>query len=443
MKLGSDRSTNLAGYFLLLFLFGSTGCHSYMLDDAQFELRDSMTSMNYDESRELLNELESKNIYRKKDQVLWNLENGMIYHFTGDYDSSTVFFSEAENEIDEAYTKSVSRGVVSLFSNDNKLAYDGEPYEDIYLNAFKALNFIHQGDWDGALVETRRMSYKMENLDIRIKGLADAFARQDTNNLADWTPGKLNVQNSAMSHYLATILYAKSGDVDDSRIEFMKLQTALNEQAEAFGYPSIDTRSLQYLQNPNAYNLLITGFTGQAPIKVQEDVRFFDETTLNRYVKLSFPRIELYPTEVYRVHVLINDKEPLSLKLIEEMDRVAKSVYEAKKPVIYARTLARALVKATGTGLIKKATEDESRALRTAVSVLSFLYKETSEKADLRGWQTKPGQAWMEVVKLQPGVHTIRLEYLNDYDQIMYFEEFEVVIDDRTELELIESMYPR
>jgi len=251
MKLGSDRSTNLAGYFLLLFLFGSTGCHSYMLDDAQFELRDSMTSMNYDESRELLNELESKNIYRKKDQVLWNLENGMIYHFTGDYDSSTVFFSEAENEIDEAYTKSVSRGVVSLFSNDNKLAYDGEPYEDIYLNAFKALNFIHQGDWDGALVETRRMSYKMENLDIRIKGLADAFARQDTNNLADWTPGKLNVQNSAMSHYLATILYAKSGDVDDSRIEFMKLQTALNEQAEAFGYPSIDTRSLQYLQNPN------------------------------------------------------------------------------------------------------------------------------------------------------------------------------------------------
>jgi len=156
-----------------------TGCHSYLLDDAQFDLRDSFTAADYQSSEELLKKSKKKDIYRSKDQVVYNLESGMNYHFSNKYDSSSFYLSNAENEIDQNYTKSVSRGVGAFLTNDNKLVYDGEPYEDIYLNAFKALNYIHLQDWDAALVETRRMTYKMTQLDIKIKGLASSFAKSD------------------------------------------------------------------------------------------------------------------------------------------------------------------------------------------------------------------------------------------------------------------------
>ena len=432
-------------YFLKLsivlgLIFLSVGCHSYMLDDAQTDLRDSFAKGNYEQSQSLLNKFEHKNLYRSKDAVLWNLENGMVFHFSGHYDSSNAYLNQAEIEIENNYTKSISRGFASFLSNDNKLAYDGEPYENIYLNAFKALNFIHQKDWEGALVETRRMSFKMEQLDIRIKGMADAFSKADTTGKTEWSSGKVNIQNSAFSHYLSAILYAKTGRPDDSRIEFEKLGIALREQAELGEYEPFDVQNLDQIKQPESYNVLITGFTGQSPIKFQEDIRLWDE---DFYLKFSFPGVELYPTQVSGIRVLINDGEYSNLHLIEEMDLVAKDVYKAKQPIIYSRALIRSLVKAGGSKLITNAIEKENENLGFVASIFGLIFKEASEKADLRGWQTLPGQAWMNVVQLPVGTNQITLEYLSRSGRVLYAENYEVDITQNTELELIESIYSK
>ncbi len=411
-----------------------------MLDDAQYELRDSFTDGNYERSQLLLNKFDDKNLYRSKDKVLWNLENGIIYHFSGHYDSSTAFLNRAEIEIENNYTKSISRGFASFLSNDNKLAYDGEPYENIYLNAFKALNYVHQKDWEGALVETRRMSFKMEQLDIKIKGLADALSKADTTGKAEWSSGKVNIQNSAFSHYLSAVLYAKTGRPDNARIEFEKLRIALKEQAELGNYAPFDVSNLAQIREPESYNVLLTSFTGQSPIKFQQDIRLWDE---DYYLKFSFPSIELYPTQVSGVRVNINGKEDINLHLIEEMDLVSKDVYQAKQPIIYTRALLRSLIKAGGSKFITKVIEDENENLGLLASIASFIFKEASEKADLRGWQTLPGQAWMNVIKLPPGTNKVTLEYLSNTGRVLYSEEYEVDITENTELELIESIYSK
>lgn len=426
--------------FLAGVIFLPVGCHSYMLDDAQYELRDSFADGNYERSQMLLNKFEDKNLYRSKDKVLWNLENGMIYHFSGQYDSSTAFLNRAEIEIENNYTKSISRGFASFLSNDNKLAYDGEPYENIYLNAFKALNFVHQKDWEGALVETRRMSFKMEQLDIKIKGLADALSKADTTGKAEWSSGKVNIQNSAFSHYLSAVLYAKTGRSDNARIEFEKLGIALKEQAELGNYEPFDVSNLAQIREPESYNVLLTSFTGQSPIKFQQDIRLWDE---NYYLKFSFPAVELYPTQVSGVRVNINGKEDINLHLIEEMDLVSKDVYQAKQPIIYTRALLRSLIKAGGSKFITKTIEDENENLGLLASIASLIFKEASEKADLRGWQTLPGQAWMNVVKLPPGTNQVRLEYLSRTGRVLYSEDYEIDITENTELELIESIYSK
>lgn len=423
-----------------------SACHSYLLDDAQFDLRDSFTAGDYKHSEELLKKFKAKDIYRSKDQVLFNLESGIIYHFSGKYDSSSVFLTIAENEIDENYTKSISRGVGAFLTNDNKLVYDGEPYEDLYLNTFKALNYMHKQDWEAALVETRKMTFKMEQLDIKIKGLAEAFSKADSSKKAKWKSGDLNIQNSALSHYLSTVLYAKAGDIDDARIEREKLGIALKEQSTLSSFPNTPDDDFKGLQDRSSYNVLLTSFTGRAPFKVQEDARIFmddfdDEKNNEFYLKFSFPVLKTYPSRVSHVRAVINDSVRVPLNLIEQMDKVSAEVYKAKQPIIYSRALVRATSKSVGTKLIAGAVREKNPLLGDLLQLLGFITQEATEKADLRGWQTMPGQAWMHVVKLPIGLNKIRLEYIGAYGRVMYFDEFEVTITPQTELELVESIY--
>ncbi len=446
MHLNQSLKNLLKPAFLCSVVYCFAGCHSYMLDDAQNDLRNSFNDNNYEESKQLLDKFEKDNIYRSKDQVLFHLESGTIYHFAGDYDQSSLHFSKAETEIDQNFTKSISRGAGAFLTNDNKLVYDGEPYEDVYLNAFKALNYIHQQDWQSALVETRRMSYKMEQLDVKIKGLAEALSKSDSTGKAEWNTGKVNIQNSAFSHYLSTVLYSKSGKYDDARIEYEKLQAALNEQSEVSGFRTTSSKEIQKLAEPDSYNILLTGFSGRAPYKVQEDARIFidDYSTEDNnefYLKFSFPALETYNSRVSGIRAIINDSIQTDLNLIEEMDLVSADVYKAKQPVIYSRALVRASVKAASTKIISGLVGEKNSFLGDILQILGFIGQEVTEKADLRGWQTMPGKAWANVIKLPPGSHTVRIEYLSFRNRVLLTEEFEVIVTPETELELIESIY--
>jgi len=94
-----------------------------------------------------------EDVYQLKDRVMYYLDLGMLYHFNGDYKLSNEFLTKAERAIEELYTKSISKAALSMALNDNALDYGGEDYEDIYLNIFKALNYINLNDPEDAFVE--------------------------------------------------------------------------------------------------------------------------------------------------------------------------------------------------------------------------------------------------------------------------------------------------
>ena len=196
-------------YLIIILLVIS--CGAYVLDSAQYNLRTSFASGDYDKTVELLNNFESSEVYEEKDAVLLDLEMGTAHHFARNYAQSNQNFESAEYEIEDLYTKSVSRAIKSFLVNDTILAYDGEDYEDIYLNAFKALNYIHLGDLDAALIESRRISYKLSQLNIKYKDIVTALSEADTTKVDTdkWKTGETNIQNSSMGHFLSTILYSK------------------------------------------------------------------------------------------------------------------------------------------------------------------------------------------------------------------------------------------
>lgn len=428
-------------FVLMSFLLLASSCGSYQLDNAQHNLRTSFATRDFDRTVELLEKYKRKDVYRSKEKVLYNLELGMAKHFSNNYDSSSVHFTKAEEEMDRLYTKSISRGLASfLLTNDNSLAYDGEAYEDIYLNAFKSLNFIHQDNFDAALVEARRMAFKLSQLELKYKGVAEALAKVDTLEQTEWKTGKTNLQNSAFSHYLAGILYAKSGKPDDARIEYEKMLQAFNDQPDIYRFEQPDRESMQRIKNPGDYNVLITGFAGRAPIKQQNDVRvYLDEEDL--YLKFSLPSLHLYQTRVQRVEVIFDDTLAAPLYLMEEMDVVAKEMYKIKEPIIYARAFARSMVKAVGTNVISNEVKKENKGLGKILNIFGKIGQEFSEKADLRSWQTMPGKAYANVVGLPPGDHHAEIKYYDSRGRLLFTQRKHFSVSSYNDLELIETLY--
>ena len=426
-------------FAVLLFLF--SGCASYKLDKAQYNLRDRFTNGNYDEAANLLQKYQKDKVYRSKDRVLMNLEAGTIEHFQGDYDTSIRSLTSAENEIETLYTKSISRALASLLTNDNQLAYDGEDYENVYLNAFKCLDYIKINNINDALVEARRIAFKLENLNIRYKGLTEAFSKKDTNGVVDWEAGKSNIQNSAFGHFLSAVLYAKTDHPDDARIEATHFANAINEQPRYFGGIKPAASLVEKMQQGGAFNTLLLGFSGHSPVKYQFDTRFYDAGS-KTYLKISLPVLRLIPSIVWRVYAVVNDTSQVELYRIENMDEVAAEVYRVKRPIIYGRTVLRALMKSAATHTAAHiARKKKKKVLGDLIDFAGTVLGETTEKADLRGWQTMPGQAYVGLAQLPPGRHNVRFYYIARDGSILITEDRILEISGGTRLDLAESLF--
>ena len=121
-------------------------------------------------------ELEKEELYSETDTVLYNLDSGILAHYSKNWTVSNANFSEAEKLIEYYYSKSITQNVASFFSNDTVIDYSGEEYEDIYTNIFMALNYIQLGKTEDAFVEIRRFDNKLKALSVKY---ADELAYAD------------------------------------------------------------------------------------------------------------------------------------------------------------------------------------------------------------------------------------------------------------------------
>jgi len=316
---------------------------------------------------------------------------------------------------------------------------------------FNTLNFLHQNDLESALVESRRIAYKLEQLDIRYEGLVGALSKADTTKFDKWETGNINIQSSTLGHFLSGLLFSKSGKPDDARIETDKLFESLKKQEINFNnIRSIPDSLIQRINQPDTYNTLLISFSGKAPEKIQYDTRIYlDEYDL--YLKFSLPKLRMRPTQVRSVRTAVNDEVPKSVYLIEEMDRIAAEVYKVKKPIIYARTVVRSLIKALSTQNFTSSRDDGknedgdgkdgNKTLGRALNFLGKLGQEFTEKADLRGWQTMPGKAYVQLLQLPTGTHSISIEYIGPYGTIHKEVKKVEITEDNTTLNVVESVY--
>ena len=419
-----------------------SSCGSQKLMQGQRQMKSQFQAGNFERASFIADSLKENQIYQAKDRVLFALEKGTINYFQGEYDESIQSFTNAEDYIEQLFTNSAKRGVKAFLTNDTELAYNGEVYEDVYLNGFKSLSYLKLNEYESALVEARRIVQKLEQAEAKYSGLAESLSKADTTEKeVEWKAGTSNIHDSPLSHYIAGALYAKSGESDGARIEMQNLKTAIKNH-QALPDSRIEfTPAFNKIDDPGSYNTMLTAFSGSAPDKVSNNIKI-PSTDEYAGLKIAIPKLVMDSSHVHYVEAAINDTMTTRLPIIEEMDKVARETFQIKRPIIIARATIRGILKTASQQAITDAAEDEGGdEVGDVVNFLGGAIREASEKADLRGWQTMPGKVYTNVVKLPPGEHTIAFKYYSADEKLLYTQERSIEMTEQERLEPVASIY--
>lgn len=430
-----------ATFKLFLVLWLLNGCASLQIQEAQQNLRRQMQKENGATiALQVLEKAREKGQYRTKDEVLYLLEKGSLHYFADQHKQSIQAFQSAEERMDELLTRSVSRGLSSILSNDNQLNYDGEDHEQLYVNAFNGLNYLSIGDLEGASVEIRRMSFKLEELSRKYGNPLEDIKTDKYGSMIDWEQFSLKkslgnisqpIRNSAFNRYLSTIIYTKTGNESSARIEYQLLAPALATQAELGWGDFPRAIELEHLIEAEAYNTVLFAYHGASPVKQSFEYRdmifLADDTNSGGnsvYLKFAFPEMQTIPTQVAYVDAVVNDSLRLRMPMIEHLDEMAVRYFDQKKGTIYIRALTRSLAKTLGVEALKAAAkgdgDKENEGAELLASIFGFIFKESSEQADLRSWQSLPAKVHAQTILLPPGTHQLRFEYFNANERLLY-----------------------
>lgn len=455
--------------FSLIFLLLLSGCANMKTSKKQFVgIDEKLAAHDYEGALQQIKAAKGK-FYKKKEQALYYLDEGMLLHYTGRFKESNEALSKAESAIDELYTKSIGRGAASLLLNDNTLEYAGEDYEDIYLNVFKAMNYLELNLFDDAFVEIRRINNKLNLLEQKHKKTANQF-NLSKDKKKEFKAGKNNFHNSALGRYLSMLLYRAEGKMDDARIDRDKIIEAFNLQAQIYDFtrPDLD----DYLDRSNKAKVNFVAFTGRGPdkkantlyIHTENDVIVIGYTEENPrgnqeletldvinwpgvkegyHFKFQLPYMESKKSAIGNVKVVIDDVTKGNLEMIENIDKVALETYKIKEPIIYLKTITRAIIKGLAAEKGKSELDEQvgGGLLGDLTRLATDVAVDQTENADLRISRFFPAKALVGQFELEPGIHSIKLEYYHKNGNLLWIDEIGEKEISGTGLNLFESFY--
>ncbi|VGO12188.1 hypothetical protein PDESU_00739 [Pontiella desulfatans] len=408
--------------------------------------------------------------YSAKDRVVYYLDIGMLYHWNKEYEKSNEFLEQAERAIDDNFTKSLTRKASTLILNDNAQAYGGEDYEDIYVNAFKALNYLALGRNDEAFVEVRRINNKLLQLEDKHAKMARKLSEAEEAH-EEFKPGKSHFQESALGRYLSMLLYRNELKWDDVRIDLEKIDKGWKLQPDIYTFDKPDfSRSTDRVFTPKA-RLNVIAFSGLAPDKKASTFSVYTEEnviilagTSENYLgkqnlsglsilpwpgvepgynfKFQLPHMHKRPSKVGRMEVEISNGPTENLQQLDSLANVALETFSIKKPLIYLKTVTRAVVKGLAA---QQATDHMTKSMDGGMAFLTRLATTVvvsqTENADLRMSRFFPAESAIREIHLDEGIYDIKVNYYSANGALLHSDNRPGVHVEAGKLNLVESSY--
>jgi hypothetical protein len=397
---------------------------------------------------------------RGTDDLLFALEDGLLLHYAGDPELSNSRFEFAERRVDELYTKSITRAAFSLLTSDLILKFNPWGIDNFLVNYYRALNYLQLGDLTGANVEWRKLNAKLRF--SREHGDAPYLDPPFFNHLAGLGLEADDPNEAYVSMRLAEESYRASGHqtppdlVDD----LLRLSAALGFGDQYEMYRSRYGRSSEalnrlvfspgwshYSEGEPAAEIIVLIEDGLvAPI---EEVRAYIPVTdgraarlyeagMDERVRMAFVMAEEYDAGRYRgssshsgsgiayvmplsfpvfgpgfpafewAEVSVADGPVTSAQRAVHITSLQQRAFDDRLLGIYAKTIARALVKwAAAAKLEEEAEKEGGDTVGDIVGILANAVNVATERADTRAWLGLPDRIWMARLRVPPGQHEV------------------------------------
>ena len=439
VRFAHSKRSRLWWFPILLVL---VGCSSLATRKGFYEpITIDLQSGNYEAAVLKVEEARASKKYAEKDRFLYFIDSGLAHFYASQYENSNTKLTLAENAAEELFTKSISRAAASLLLNDNILEYAGEDYEVLYTNLFKAFNYLELNKFDDAFVEIRRANLKLELLEQKYVAAVEEFRQSSPDDAegveVEYDVKEVRFHNDAFARYLSMHMYAADGMFDDARIDFDMLQEAFVTQSHVYDF---NVPFVTYSSQEKAV-LSVVAMAGLSPVKEALNLRIRTDKDLDLvqvlydgpgrgdeeyghfplavsedyYFKFAIPVIASRPSSIDGIRVLVNGEPVGELELLEDVGKVAEETFEAKKSLIYIRSVARAVAKGLAAHELKEEADKktENRLARWLKKAAIDVGTDIIENADLRCSRLLPGRIFVGDFETEPGVYTIDIEFVD------------------------------
>jgi hypothetical protein len=350
-----------------------------------------------------------------------------------------------------------------MLLNDNTLAYAGEDYEDIYINIFKALNYLNLNKQESAFVEIRRVNDKLNLLEDKYKEYVEKL-NESENSKIDIQVKSIQFNNSALARFLSMLLYRAENRFDDVRIDNRYIDEAFKLQGHIYNFSKPNLAGFSSIKADKT-KISFVSFTGLAPEKYPVTYRvatlenlvtvfvddgkesqgeqfIFPGVEAGYYFKFSVPRMREKDSNIKKISIEVNGKVVGELEKIESVNRIAKETFSVKARMAYIRAITRTVLKGIASIATQKKIEKETGELGGFLAKLgTAALTEASEAADLRSCLIFPGYAYVGDFDIAPGFYDIKVNYHNNYGSVEYYDVFNNYEVKEYGLNLLESYY--
>jgi hypothetical protein len=141
---------------------------------------------------------------------------------------------------------------------------------------------------------------------------------------------------------------------------------------------------------------------------------YFDGRELAYVLPISFPVYGTGEALFDRLAVTTAGADTVSGRIALDLTALQGDVFADRLLGIYAKTIARALIKYVAAAKLEEAAEEEGgETAGDVVGVLANVVNVVTERADTRAWLGLPTRIWMARLRVPPGEHNLRLMFGN------------------------------
>jgi uncharacterized protein len=397
-------------------------------------------------------------LYGNNSKFLYYMDIGVLYHYAGEYDSSTAYLLQASKIYDDLFAHSVTNEAASLLVNDNVRPYRSKPYELTFLHQLLQFNYLSVNQPDEALVEARSTQL-----------MFNEWERKNAKDNRYFTDG--------MFHYITSLIYDEQGQTDDAMISLYKavqayqqgpvaLPKAVSDQAYSLLQKNNRTTDIDRLKiaapssktdiENDQTEIVVIGFAGIGPALIEnewwgdwikggilvlhhstsdgkEETMAFPAPDLpgsgkspsTVFIKVALPALKTYSSETSHFSVEgAPGISPVSTYVIGNLDQQAEKQLEDAKGSLFARTIIRVVTHTLAAQEAKKKMATNSPFANLLIGLGTDVLSSQLEKADTRCCFFIPKTVQVARIPVKPGNYSITVSARNSGGAVLSTKTF-------------------